>query len=163
MITRLGVYPSWLEFPPILTMVQDKMIRVPLTVAYTPAKTNMAMENHHVLIGDTFSNGSFSVDLLVFGGVIYVRISLRIRCRKKNVEVFSAMTFHSGRFQNSHPEILKITIFKPIHFTYSYCLYVYDMLVNEELYWYPQKKKHRGAYPRIMGVYPTYRSFLCIS
>ena len=38
----------------------------------TLPKTNMAMENHHFELGDTSSNGSFSIFMLVFGGVMLV-------------------------------------------------------------------------------------------
>ena len=35
-----------------------------------PPKTNMTMENHKFLIGDTSSNGCFSIVMLVFRGVL---------------------------------------------------------------------------------------------
>ena len=35
----------------------------------TPLKTNMTLENAHVKIGDTSSNGGFAIVMLVFGGV----------------------------------------------------------------------------------------------
>ena len=34
----------------------------------TPLKTNMTLENHHFLVGNTSSNGGCSIVMIVFGG-----------------------------------------------------------------------------------------------
>ncbi len=47
--------------------------RIQQAVHSTPLKTNMTLENHHFLIGDTCSNGCFSIVMLVFGGVLFRR------------------------------------------------------------------------------------------
>ena len=47
--------------------------RIQQAVHSTPLKTNTTLENHHYLIGDTSSNGCFSIVMLVFGGVLFRR------------------------------------------------------------------------------------------
>ena len=59
---RVSSVPSELDGAALVCTVVDR--------SSTLQKTNLAMEKHHFLIvGDTSSNGCFSIVVLVFGGV----------------------------------------------------------------------------------------------
>ena len=48
-----------------------------------PAKTNMTLENPHFSIGNTFSDGGFSIVILVFGGCTASRAFKVFGAKKK--------------------------------------------------------------------------------